>query len=120
MNNRKQQLNTKNRNGANTSPDDDILRKIGFSGELLILERRAKELKKIRKTLNELLTCGAYSKDNYKKVNLQLKSKNVPKWEIEIIEKTYDMLRVESHILLKKLSKMIEGYNEMERNKKNE
>jgi len=118
--NRKKSTNTTNRNGSNTYPDDNTLKNIGLSGELLILERRTKDLRKIRKTLNELLTCGAYSKDNYKKVKLQLLGKNVPKWEIDIIEKTYKMLRVESHKLLKKLNNLLEGYYEMEGNKKNE
>lgn len=77
--------------------------KISVRNEILSLQNEAHLLKFISDIRKYLLSNGAYSDINMEKQNMQFEKNNVPKWEVDIINKSWIATKQLSHTLLKRL-----------------
>lgn len=71
--------------------------------KILVLESKAKMLKRVCDIRNILLSNGGYSIRNMEKQEIQFTNANVPEWEREIIRTSWKATSSLSHDLFKEL-----------------
>lgn len=71
--------------------------------KILVLESKAKMLKRVCDIRNILLSNGGYSTINMEKQEIQFGNANVPEWEREIIRTSWKATSILSHDLFKEL-----------------
>ena len=74
--------------------------------DIIMLESDTKLLQKVVFIRKTVLSSGAYSMSNMEKQNCNFERLNVPDWEREIINDSWDATSKYAHILLRKLEKI--------------
>ena len=91
----------------------ETIRSQKFLSDLHVLERNADILAKIRKIRKECLSNGAYSEKNMEEQNSRFDKVDVPQWERDIINESWDFTNTLSHNTLRKLEKFCKEYKEL-------